>query len=122
MQYQPPAAGGPRLALGRLEQGGGDSTAPGGGTDRESRELCGLADHQDPACAEQVAILDCDEMDAFVIAAVQLLVLGHALLNAEDVVTKHQRGAQLVPVARPPYLVAHRCAHKKKIARPPNRP
>ncbi len=50
-------------------------------------------------------------MDALVVAPVELLALGHALLDAEHVVAQLQRGGQLVTAAGPPDLVADRRAH-----------
>ena len=63
------------------------------------------ADQQDPAGGEQLAVAHRDQMDALGIAAVDLVALGHSLLDAEDVVAQLERGGQLLPAARPADLV-----------------
>src|SRR5262249_31905147 len=53
---------------------------------------------------EQLPVAYRDEMDPLVVATVELVALGHALLDAEHVVAELERGRQLLPALRAPDL------------------
>ena len=111
MQHDPTAMREARLGVGEVEQRRGDPAPARVLADGQPAELGGAADHHDPAGAEQLAVLDRDQVDALVIAAVELVVLGHPLLDAEHRVAQLQGRGELVLVARPPDLVEHRPGH-----------
>ena len=62
--------------------------------------------------ASRVAVGDGDEVHALAVAAVELLVDGHALLDAEDVVAQRQRRRHLGVAARAADLVGEHVGHR----------
>ena len=59
---------------------------------------------QQAAGADDLAVVDDDEVQRLVVEPVALLLEAHALLDAEDVVAQRQRGVDLGPVSRGPDL------------------
>src|SRR5450631_1077790 len=90
VQDQTPPPGRECLLLGGLEQRAGYPAPARGLTDGEAAELGSGADEQQPTGAEHLAIGDRDQMHGVVIPAIGLLVLGDALLLAEDLVPEGQ--------------------------------
>ena len=95
----------PALGIGPLEQLCRDPLTAGIGPDRQPAELDGVADVQQPAGADKLAVGDGHQMDAFLVAAVELLELGDALLPAEDLVPERERLLYLIVPARAADLV-----------------
>ena len=75
---------------------------------RQPAELDRRADDQQPAGGEQLAVGDGDQVDALAVAAVELLALGHALLDAEHLVAQLERRRHLLVAARAADLVGER--------------
>ena len=59
---------------------------------------------QQAAGADDLAVVDDDEVQRLVVAPVELLLEAHALLDAEDVVAQRQGGVDLGLVSRRPDL------------------
>ena len=59
---------------------------------------------QQAAGADDLAVVDDDEVQRVVVAPVEFLLEAHALLDAEHVVAQRQRGVDLGLVARGPDL------------------
>ena len=91
------------------EQRGGDPLPPRRPPDRQPAELGGRADQQDPAGGEQLAVAHGDQVDALGVAAVELVALGHALLDAEHVVAELERRRQLLAGCGPGGSRTPRC-------------
>src|SRR5579875_2107721 len=101
MQDDAPRAGVQALAVGGLQQSGGDVATASGSAHGQAAELRRRADQDDPARGEDLALLDGDEMKALVIAAVELLTLGNALLDDEHVMAQGDRRLELLLAADP---------------------
>jgi hypothetical protein len=96
MQHEPAATPGAGLPVGERQQLGRDATAAGRGAHRETAELDGRPDEQQPAGGEHLVTGDRDEMDCLAVASVELLARGHALLDAEHLVAQREQLAHLL--------------------------
>ena len=97
-----PAPAGARLALGLGEQRGGDPAAAGVARARTAapKRAVPPARRQQPAGADdRAAVVDGDELDRLVVAAVALGRERHALLAGEDRLAQRERGLELGAVA-----------------------
>ena len=72
MKHNPSCPRGPALDLRGLQQRRGDPAPAEGRANRETAELDGAADDQEPARGQQLSILDRDKVNPLRIAAVQL--------------------------------------------------
>ena len=93
-----------RPGVGLDEQLGGQPATAVRGRDRHAPELDLRAVGQQAAGADDLAVVDDDEVQRLVVAPVELLLEAHALLDAEDLVAQRQRGVDLGLVSRRPDL------------------
>ena len=111
MQHEPACPRGVGLIVGEREQPARHSAPTGGLADRETAELGGGADEQQPAGREHGSILHGDQVDRVAVTAVALLALGDALLDAEHVVADLQQLRHLRLAANAPDLDRGGVAH-----------
>lgn len=99
------SAGGASLGVRQREQRRSDSTPPRSGAHGQPAELDGSPDVQHAAGAEHLFALHRNQVYAFGVASVELLVLRNPLLAAEDIVAQLERRGQLVLRPRTAYLI-----------------